>query len=180
MLKSIEGFFVALTVKENLMIRNVNRQDASAIADIYNHYIQNTTITFAEELVSKEGIEREIEQKLNEGLPWLVYEIDGHVYGYAYASRWKTRSAYRRSVEVTVYLAPNKIGNGIGKRLYIDLLARLKTSGFHSVLGGISLPNQTSEKFHESFGFSKVGELKEVGYKFGSYIDVAYWQLILS
>ena len=157
MLKSIEGFFVALMGKKNSMIRSVNRQDASAIADIYNHYILNTTITFAEELVSKEGIEREIEQKLNEGLPWLVYETAGHVYGYAYASRWKTRSAYRRSVEVTVYLAPNKIGNAIAKRLYMDLLPRLKSCGFHSVLGGISLPNLTSEKFHESFGFSKGG-----------------------
>lgn len=67
MLKSIEGFFVVLMVKKNSMIRSVNRQDASAIADIYNHYILNTTITFAEELVSKEGIEQEIEQKLNEG-----------------------------------------------------------------------------------------------------------------
>jgi len=92
---------------------------------------------------------------------------------------WKDRSAYRYSVESTVYVDPAALGVGYGSQLYESLLANLRQQKFHVVMGGIALPNQASIRFHEKFGFQKIAHFKEVGYKFGQWIDVGYWQLIL-
>jgi phosphinothricin acetyltransferase len=112
-------------------------------------------------------------------LPWLVAEKDGSVIGFAYATPWKTRSAYRFSVEITVYLAPGHGRNGVGSALYQQLFEHLRARGAHSVIGGIALPNDASVALHEKFGLSKVAHFHEVGFKFGRWIDVGYWQLTL-
>ena len=91
--------------------------------------------------------------------------------------QWKARSAYRFSVESTVYIDQNSIGNGIGSLLYKELLSNLKNSRIHSVIGGIALPNPSSIALHEKYGFKKVAQFKEVGIKFDKWIDVGYWQL---
>jgi len=106
-------------------------------------------------------------------------EEDGVVTGYAYASAWKTRSAYRFSVESTVYVAADHCGRGIGTRLYRALIAALREQNVHYVTGGIALPNPASVALHERLGFRKNGHFSEVGFKFGRWVDVGYWELIL-
>ncbi|HEV8248126.1 MAG TPA: GNAT family N-acetyltransferase, partial [Polyangiaceae bacterium] len=98
------------------------------------------------------------------------------IVGYAYATRWRTRPAYRFSTEITVYLDPECRRLGIGSRLYEELLAKLQARGVHAAMAGIALPNEASVALHEKFGFSKVAHFKEVGFKFNTWIDVGYWQ----
>jgi phosphinothricin acetyltransferase len=163
----------------NITIRPATTRDAAPLARIYNHYIRETVITFEEvEIADSEMAERIA--KIGElSLPWLVAESEGAIVGYAYAGTWRERSAYRYSVESTVYLDANVTGGGIGTRLYRDLLNSLRATPVHTVLGGIALPNAASVALHERLGFTKVAELKEVGFKFGRWIDVGYWQLAL-
>src|SRR5262249_46335457 len=111
--------------------------------------------------------------------PWLVACVDGRVVGYAYAAPWKTRSAYRYSVESTIYIEPGQSRRGYGRPLYESLIADLRGRGFHSVIGGISLPNEASVALHERVGFRAAGVLREVGRKFDRWIDVGYWVLVL-
>jgi phosphinothricin acetyltransferase len=112
-------------------------------------------------------------------LPWYVAEEGGKVVGFTFASKWKGRCAYRFSVESTVYLHPDHAGRGIGRRLYETLMAELRGRSLHGVLAGIALPNDASVALHERLGFIKVAYLKEVGWKFGRWVDVGYWQLLL-
>lgn len=160
------------------MIRSVEPGDAESICDIYNHYIVHTAVTFEEQPVPVLDMQERIEE-MAAALPWLVYEEDDQLLGYAYASEWKSRCAYRYSVESTVYLAPDSTGQGIGSQLYAALIAILGDRDLHSVLAGITLPNPASVTLHEKLGFEQVGQFKEVGRKFDRWIDVGYWELIL-
>ena len=160
------------------MIRNVSIEDAAQICDIYNHYVLNTIITFEEESVPVSDMENRIVLTTKK-LPWIVFEKNKRILGYAYASEWKSRCAYKHSLETTVYLRDGASGNGIGSALYSELLDRLKAQHFHAAIGGISLPNDASIALHEKFGFEKIGQFKEVGFKFDKWIDVGYWQLII-
>lgn len=160
------------------MIRPATPQDYEAIRDIYNYYIAETIVTFEEELVSTEEIAKRVKD-ITSTHPWLVSEDENVVTGYAYARTWHPRSAYRFSVESTVYLAKGQEGKGIGSALYAALLSELKVNGLHSVIAGISLPNDGSIAIHEKFGFKKAAHYHEVGKKFDQWIDVGYWQLIL-
>lgn len=159
------------------MIRACTAGDAAAVAEIYNHFVRETVVTFEETQVSAAEMAQRIAE-VGARFPWLVWDDDG-VVGYAYASAWKTRSAYRFSVETTIYLAAGHEGRGIGSKLYGALLAELKTRGFHSVIGGVALPNPASIALHEKLGFRKIAHFAEVGRKFDRWVDVAYWQLIL-
>ena len=161
------------------MIRPALPADAEAIARIVNDYILNTVITFEEQVVTPQAMAKRIDDVYAVSLPWLVAESSGRIAGYAYASRWKDRSAYRYAVESTVYLDPAALGVGFGSQLYETLLADLRGQKLHTVIGGIALPNEASTRLHEKFGFRKVAHFKEVGYKFGQWVDVDYWQLTL-
>ncbi len=153
--------------------------DAAAIARIYNHYIRDTVATFESDTVTATEIAQRIAAIQDAGLPWLLAVDAGAVLGYAYASRWKGRCAYRYSVESTIYLAPGATGRGIGGQLYAAVIEAIRGTGMHVVIGGISLPNDASVRLHEALGFRKIGQFEEVGYKFGRWIDVGYWQLTL-
>jgi phosphinothricin acetyltransferase len=160
------------------MIRSANPADAEAIAGIYNHYILHTAISFEQEPVSGPdmwGRIADVQQKF----PWLVYEEDGAIAGYAYATPWKNRGAYQQSAETTIYVDKAKLGKGIGARLYEPLLQALRDRDLHVVMAGIALPNDGSVAIHERFGFVKVGHYREIGKKFGRWVDVGYWQLML-
>ena len=157
------------------MIREANSKDAKAIALIYNYYISNTTISFEEKPVNENIVIQRINS--NEKNKWWIYQSADELLGYAYSTKWKPRSAYRYTVESSIYLKPNNFRNGIGTALYIKLLESLKKEGFRRVLAGISLPNDSSVLFHENFGFKKVGQLEAVGYKFKKWIDIGYWEL---
>ena len=161
------------------MIRPAREGDAEAIARIYNHYVLNTVITFEEEAVSIAEMAARIAEIGSFGFPWLVAEREGKVVGYAYATRWHGRSAYRYSVESTVYLAHDAVGQGLGTRLYEALLSRLEELGLRVVIGGIALPNRESVALHEKLGMRQVAHFREVGFKLGRWIDVGYWQALL-
>jgi len=161
------------------MIRSAIPADGAAMADICNHYILNSVITFEGERVSTEQMQERLGQAQGHH-PWLVYEDNGSIVGYAYASSRKSRHSYRRSVESTVYLRKDKTGKKLGTHLYGRLIELLRLAGFHAVIGGIALPNEASVGLHEKLGFTKVAHFKEVGWKFERWIDVGYWQLMLS
>ncbi len=160
-------------------IRDAHASDAPAIAAIYNPYITGTTISFEEEPVPEAEMARRIADVQAAGLPWLVAEEGGAVIGYAYATKWRVRHAYRYSVESSVYLAPAAARKGIGSVLYAALFARLRAGGVHLVIGGIALPNDASVALHEKMGYEKAAHFKEVGFKFGRWLDVGYWQKTL-
>lgn len=163
------------------MIRNVVPEDASAIAKIYNHYIEQTIITFETELIDAAEMLRRIEATLASGFPWIVkLDDEGEVVGYAYADFWRKRIAYRASVESAVYVSHQCTGNGWGKELYEELLKRLQEAGnVHVVIGVISVPNDASVGLHRKLGFEDGGLYREVGRKFDRWIDVQMLQLKL-
>lgn len=161
-------------------IRDARVDDAELIASIYNHFVLNTSISFEETAVSHTEMAQRIAEVQAAGLPWLVAEQDGDILGYAYATKWRVRHAYRYSVETTVYLAPACAGQGVGTMLYRALLDRLRAAGYRLAIGGIALPNPASIALHEKLGFEKVAQFSEVGFKFDRWTDVGYWQLRLA
>jgi phosphinothricin acetyltransferase len=163
------------------VIRAVKLEDAEAICDIYNHYIANTVITFEEETVCSQEMCNRMTSVKRANFPWIVVENDSEkVVGYAYANKWRDRFSYRFSVEVTVYLAKDQGGKGLGTMLYQELFKQLKAKNIHSVIGGITLPNPASVAVHEKLGMKKVAHFVEVGFKFEQWLDVGYWQGTLS
>nr|WP_319397806.1 arsinothricin resistance N-acetyltransferase ArsN1 family B [uncultured Carboxylicivirga sp.] len=160
------------------MIRTVEVADVQDICNIYNYYIENTFVTFEEQKVTAEQMQERI-SNVQQKFDWFVYEKEGEVIGYCYATGWRARSAYRFSVETTVYLKNGYEGNGVGTQLYRHLIKELIKKDIHSFIGGISLPNETSIALHEKLGFQKIAHFREVGQKFNKWIDVGYWQLVL-
>ncbi|HEX6509591.1 MAG TPA: arsinothricin resistance N-acetyltransferase ArsN1 family B [Chloroflexota bacterium] len=160
------------------MIRSATSDDAAQICEIYNHYVLHTAVTFEEEAVRPEEMARRIGEIVPK-LPWLVWEEDGRVLGYCYAKPWRPRFAYRYSVECTVYVYIDACGRGIGSQLYRVLMSDLQERGFHTAIGGILVPNNASVALHEALGFEKVAHFCQVGWKFGKWHDVGYWELIL-
>jgi len=158
------------------MIRAAELSDAETLSEIYNHYILNTHVTFEEDAIDVDEMRSRLSETWSVGLPWLVAEESGKVEGFAYASKWKSRCAYRYSAEVTVYLSHLSLAKGIGTALYSQLFERLRDKSIHVVLAGISLPNDLSIALHEKIGMKKAAHFDEVGYKFGEWVDVAYWQ----
>jgi phosphinothricin acetyltransferase len=130
--------------------------------------------------IDGEEISRRVSKTKSAGLWWLVLEESEKLVGYAYASRWHERAAYRHTIEVSVYLDHQMTGKGYGFKLYDELFRRLKRQSLHVVIGGIALPNPQSVQLHEKFGMQQVAHYKEVGYKFGQWIDVGYWQVVLN
>ncbi len=160
------------------MIRPITKSDIEQVTDIYNYYILNTIITF--EITPIDTVEMQTRiDKVTRKYPWLVYEEDGEIKGYAYATEWKSREAYINTTESTIYLKKGSEGMGIGSLLYIELISNLKRNGIHTILGGICQPNDASIALHEKLSFEKVAHFKELGYKFDKWVDVAYWQLRL-
>ena len=160
------------------VIRRVVPGDAAAIAAIYNHHVVNTIVTFEETPVDDAEMRRRIAD-IDASHAWFVAQDGARVAAYAYASAWRARSAYRRSVETTVYVASDAMGRGLGTKLYEALLRELAQRGFHCAMGGIALPNAGSVALHERMGFAKVAHFREVGWKLGRWIDVGYWQRML-
>lgn len=157
-------------------IRPVKTEDALRISEIYNYCIENTVITFEEDPVSESEMLRRIQDINASFLPWLVAEQENELLGYAYATKWKARAAYRYSVEITVYLHNAFTAKGLGTKLYTSLFEALENLEVNAVIGGIALPNSASIALHEKFGMEKVAHFKKVGYKFCNWIDVAYWE----
>lgn len=143
------------------MIREAKYSAAKMIADIYNHYILNTVITFEVEPVTPQEIMVRMKKAKKVG-PYLVYEENGEVIGYTYVSKFRERKAYEHSVESTIYLKHGLGGKGLGTKLYSELLSRV-SSQRHVIIGGVALPNEASVKLHERCGFKKVAHFSQVG-----------------
>ncbi|MBD2610295.1 MAG: N-acetyltransferase [Nostoc sp. GBBB01] len=159
-------------------IRLADENDASQMLEIYAPIVQETTISFELEPPSETEFQNRI-QSYQQKMPWLVCEINGQLAGYAYASPYRTRAAYQWSVESSVYVSENHRRKGIAKALYTALLKLLQLQGFYNVVAAIALPNQPSVAVHEAVGFVPVGVFHRVGFKFGKWRDVGYWQLSL-
>ncbi|MDO6459725.1 GNAT family N-acetyltransferase [Granulosicoccaceae sp. 1_MG-2023] len=159
-----------------LTLREAGRHDIAAITAIYNHYIENTVITFEEDPLTPADMQQRHAAIAQAGLPWLVACEGTERLGYAYVSPWKPRSAFRYSVETSIYLAPQAAGRGIGKALFAELDQRLACLPVRFAGAVIALPNDASVRLHEQFGYRKIGRAAEVGYKFGRWLDVGYWQ----
>jgi phosphinothricin acetyltransferase len=161
-------------------IRSARPLDAARIAEIYNHYVREAIATFEERPLATDEMARRIAD-VTPRLPWIVAEEGGIVTGYAYATPWKSRSAYRFTVETTVYLAHDAVGRGLGTALYESLLETLRRDHreLRTAVACIALPHPASVALHEKLGFVKVGHFPDVGFKFGRWIDVGYWQLPL-
>jgi phosphinothricin acetyltransferase len=166
-------------VNGELILRDARPADAPALADIYNHYVETTVATFEVDAVSPATMAERIAAVQAQELPWLVLASAEGTAGYAYASAWKPRAAYARTVESTVYVAPGMSRRGFGRRLGAALLERLRAAGVHAVLAGVALPNAASVAMHEALGYRHVATLREVGFKHGRWVDVGYWQHLL-
>ena len=158
------------------MIRKVRIEDAQQLVDIYNYYVLNTVVTFDDVPFPVDAFKEKIES-IYKTYPFFVFEEDNKILGYAYASKWREKPAYKNTVESTVYLHHEAMGKQIGTKLYTELLKQLKTQNYHVVIGGLTLPNEGSVKLHEKFGFKQVAHFKEVGLKFDTWLDVGFWQL---
>lgn len=157
-------------------IRIAGPADAEAIAAIYRPYVEDTRISFEDHAPDAAEMSRRIGGD-GKGLhPWVVAEENDRILGYAATSPFRTRSAYRFCVETGIYLAPDACGRGIGRELLNYLLDLLQRQGFVSAIGAIALPNDPSVKLHEALGFAHSGTYRQVGFKFGEWIDVGLWQ----
>jgi phosphinothricin acetyltransferase len=160
-----------------MSLRRVKPEDAAQIAEVYNYYIKNTHHTFETEALSGAEMQRRIVET-SEKYPYLVFEENGEILGYAYAAQFKLRQAYAYSAEVSIYVKNDAKQRKIGTQLYVRLFDELAESDVHAILAGIALPNDASIVFHERLGFEKVAHFREIGYKLGRWIDVGYWELI--
>jgi L-amino acid N-acyltransferase YncA len=161
-------------------IRLATADDAAAIATLYAPYVTGTAVSFEVEPPDAAAMAARI--AAGDGLyPWFVASgEDGAVLGYAAASAFRTRAAYRFSVETSVYLAPTATGHGTGRRLYRVLLETLTAQGFAQAIGAITLPNPASVALHEALGFAHAGTYNRVGYKLGGWHSVGLWQRALA
>lgn len=163
----------------NPIIRLAKGSDVEHILNIYKPYILQSSISFERQIPSLE----EFQQRFDEYTaiyPWLVSEVEGRIVGYAYASPHRERRSYFWSTEVTVYVDQKYQRNKVGSSLYCSLFQLLKHQGFRNAIAGVTLPNPSSEAIHQSLGFSKIGIYKNVGFKFGQWHDVAWYQMQLN
>lgn len=160
------------------MIRTVNINDAQAIASIYNEYILHTCITFETEAIDVSDMARRI-KGIASAYPYFVYEEKGEILGYCYVHCWKEKQAYQQTAETTVYVKSGHGKKGIGTALMQQLIEASRQAGFHVLIACITCPNEASVKLHEKLGFSQVSRFHEVGRKFGQWLDIYDFQLIL-
>ena len=159
-------------------IRQALPHDGAQLAQIYNHYITETAITFETEEVDAEEMTGRIRSISEEG-PYLVYELNNQIVGYAYCHKWKARAAYSLSYETTVYVRPGFERQGIGSSLMERLIEDCRAQGIHALIACITHPNEPSERLHEKLGFTRVSLFREVGRKGGSWLDVQDMELLL-
>ena len=165
-----------------MTIRPAELADLASLVRIYNHYIEHTAVTFDTMVYAPDARRAWLGSFAKEG-PHRLYvaEQNGNLLGYASSSKFKSRPAYNTSVETSIYLQPESQGNGIGTSLYGKLLDELRMDeNLHRAYGGIALPNDASVALHEKLGFERAGTYKEVGYKFGKYWDVSWYEKDLS
>jgi L-amino acid N-acyltransferase YncA len=165
-----------------IAIRAATPEDSASIAAIYAPHVLTGTASF--EIDPPDARAMRARMASSDGLyPWMVAtngDVDGGVIGYAYASKFRDRPAYRYVCETSIYLTDASSGSGVGRLLYAALVTTLRAQGFVHAIGAITLPNDRSIKLHEAVGFRRAGVYREVGFKHGQWIDVGFWQVQLN
>jgi phosphinothricin acetyltransferase len=160
------------------VVRTATGADLAGAAAVYDEQVRTGISTFDLEPPPASYWQHHLESD-EQGDHFLVADDDGEVVGFAYSSAYRPRPGYRLTREVSVYLSERARGQGLGRRLYDDLLGRLRTDGIHVVLALIALPNPASTALHEACGFEHLGTMREVGRKFDRWLDTAWYQRLL-
>lgn len=163
----------------SVKIRPAVPADAAALLAIYRPYIENTAVTFEYTVPSAEEFAHRIEETTS-FYPYLIWEEDGQILGYAYAHRHRERAAFQWNAELSVYLAPSATGRGIGTALYGALIELLLLQGVQNFYGCVTMPNTASDALHRKMGFSQCSIWHHSGYKLGKWHDVAWYEMNLS
>ncbi|MEU9210478.1 N-acetyltransferase family protein [Streptomyces sp. NPDC048415] len=165
--------------RTEVQVRPGVESDLGALTDIYNHYVRETPITFDTAVFTPEERRSWLLSHPEDGPHRLMVATDADsqgILGYATSSAFRPKPAYATSVEVTVYVAPDTGGRGIGTLLYQALFEALASEDLHRAYAGIAQPNEASVRLHERLGFRHIGTYREVGRKFGRYWDVAWYE----
>lgn len=155
------------------MIRYVEEKDYKEITDIYNYYIKNTNISFEEDELSYDNMRKRIDS-IKKKFPYIVYEEDGTILGYAYLNYFSERSAYRFSLDLSIYLKNGELTKGIGSALYNEIENIARKNGIKKIISCITLSNDRSISFHKKMGFSECGRMNNVGYKHNAWQSIVW------
>ncbi|MFL6577884.1 MAG: GNAT family N-acetyltransferase [Povalibacter sp.] len=167
-------------MSNSVLVRPALNADIPAIANIYEHYVRTHTSTFEIDPPDAVEISARIERIQNAGLPYLVAEQDGLVLGYSYAGPYRTRAAYRHTVENSVYLQPDHVGRGLGALLLTAVIDHCARTGYREMVAVIGdSQNQASIRLHTKLGFAHVGTLRYVGFKLNRWLDTVLMQKTL-
>ena len=158
-----------------VLIRLATKDDAAGLAEVYRPYVEDSPIRFEEEAPDAADMARRIAGDRPGFHPWLVAEADGGLCGFASSSPFRSRPAYRWSVETGIYLVAEAAGRGLGKALLSALVSLLERQGYVTASGAIALPNEASVRLHEALGFVHAGTSRGSGFKLGEWIEVGLW-----
>jgi L-amino acid N-acyltransferase YncA len=161
------------------LLRPATEADLPAINAIYNYYVPRSTCTYQLEPETMAARLAWFRDHVPEKYPVIVAEADGEVIGWGSLSKFRERAAYDPTVEASVYIRHDRHRQGLGRTILVDLIERARQVGFHSIIGGASADQTASVALQERLGFQRVAHLKQVGYKFGQWLDVVYLQLML-
>lgn len=160
----------------NKKIRLATEADSTSVLEIYAPFVKDTVISFEYEVPTVSEFSKRMDN-IQKKYPWLICEVNDNIVGYAYASQFNGRAAYDWSVDFSIYIKPEYHKKKIGKALYTALSQLLRLQGYCNAYAGVTLPNIKSESLHESFGFKPVGVYHNVGFKFGNWYDVKWFEL---
>lgn len=160
------------------IVRDAESSDLPHIREIYNHYVLNSTVTFDETPMSLADLRRKFAKVTKLGMPFIVAQSPGgQLLGYAYVYPWREKAAYRFTVESSIYLGPASTGKGLGKVLLQNLLDRCRAAGIKEVIAVIADKGaDASIRMHENFGFTQIGHMGRVGFKFGRWLGTVLMQ----
>lgn len=162
-----------------MRIEDAGHQDFEQVLAIYNEVIRNTTAVYSEDEYDEVQGRAWFEAKFAGGFPFIVARDAGGVAGFAAFGAFRAWPCYRYSVEHSVHVHAERRGLGIGRALVLELKLRAAAKGVHVMIAGIDTDNAASIRMHESLGFSRVGRLRQVGFKFGRWLDLEFLQFIL-
>lgn len=162
-----------------LSLRSFAWRDVPQITAIYRHYVEHSTATFDMEAPGETFIAEKFGHMTELGHPVVVGEAGGQLLGYAYASVYRPRPAYRFTCEDTIYCAPDALGRGVGSALLSEVVERSRAFGFRQMIGVITAESVGSIRLHEKLGFRTVGNYTEVGFKFDRWLDIVHMQKTL-
>ncbi len=161
-----------------MTIRNVQWQDTGAITAIYNEYVLHSVVTFETEPLREEEMRTRIAE-ISARFPYFVCEEAGNVVGYCYAHPWKERAAYAHTLETAVYLSSHHTGKGMGTLLMQELIESCRRAEFRALVACVTEGNIASDALHRKLGFKQVSRFEQVGWKFGCWLGIVDYELLL-